>query len=750
MINFNSWKNLQIFDWFKNEVKDQKNKPTESFGVSGTEIYGGYLEEEYLGSLENNRDRYRAYNKMKKSDGTIKMCLTAVESPVLAATWKFKIMEQYLDSPQAEAQLEFMERIFSTRRLRKSVKDCLLAYRYGFSLFERYFKQIDYEGSTKLKPVLKYMLPRTIEQWMTEDGELIGVRQESYGDIGANVKIDADRLVLFTLDREADDFEGVSLLRTCYGPYVRKRANYKKIAIGNNFLSVPFLKIYNEELGAVDETALRAFANRLNKRFTERQTMSHVVFPKGFKAEEQQSNFDPEKLYKCNQFENEEIIRNFLANFLLLTKGSGSFALSNDLSDFFLRSLEGVAKEIDDTLDEGLVKPTIAMNFNEECMVEIVHSEVGGKGGVKLAQVLKELLGSGVVKSDDDLENWAREKFEMPEVDWDAREKMEAEKEKKEMEKLDRMNGMDSGDPMPMPMPNNPPMPAPKNKMDDDKENNAILENMKKKKITKASIMSQAKKSNKRIKALRENITKELTDKMEMVIDKKVKKIMKFINANKDTQKIYKLKVSDFEVSTSEVQRSITSIGLESASSEIKEISGEVTFAKAKTPNTLKKLVSVLVISDVVAMTGNIDNFLLYSALDLVGNVPDTDQISGMLKAGAIAKLSKEASRKVSALPSKIVNEARNTAYDQYSEEIESWTFYNPDPQAEICQYLAGRTILADDPDLHSYQPPLHYNCATVVIPNLKEFKNNPKPQALTPNNNQLKSINIGVKSANY
>ena len=102
---------------------------------------------------------------------------------------------------------------------------------------------------------------------------------------------------------------------------------------------------------------------------------------------------------------------------------------------------------------------------------------------------------------------------------------------------------------------------------------------------------------------------------------------------------------------------------------------------------------------------------------------------------------------KASVAPSRAVNIARQQVFEEKSDEIESYTFYNADPIAEICVYLAGKTISTTDPQLAQYQPPFHYNCATVMLPNLKKFKNNPKPKPLTPNQKQIDSINVGVKS---
>jgi hypothetical protein len=76
-------------------------------------------------------------------------------------------------------------------------------------------------------------------------------------------------------------------------------------------------------------------------------------------------------------------------------------------------------------------------------------------------------------------------------------------------------------------------------------------------------------------------------------------------------------------------------------------------------------------------------------------------------------------------------NETRMDFFDENSDELESFTFYNGDPISDICQELNGSTYSINDPDLLRYTPPLHHNCKSVMIPNLKGDKNNPQVSGL-------------------
>lgn len=68
------------------------------------------------------------------------------------------------------------------------------------------------------------------------------------------------------------------------------------------------------------------------------------------------------------------------------------------------------------------------------------------------------------------------------------------------------------------------------------------------------------------------------------------------------------------------------------------------------------------------------------------------------------------------------VNEARNAFfYDEETlQEIDAFIFTNGDPVSEICTALAGTVFSKDDPDAARYQPPLHFNCKSYIVPVLK------------------------------
>ncbi len=101
---------------------------------------------------------------------------------------------------------------------------------------------------------------------------------------------------------------------------------------------------------------------------------------------------------------------------------------------------------------------------------------------------------------------------------------------------------------------------------------------------------------------------------------------------------------------------------------------------------------------------------------------------------------------------SSVVNETRNAFFfqDDTLEEVESFTFTNGDPVSDICKDLADRVFAKDDPEAEQYFPPLHHNCKSYLVPNLKGSKN-PEidPRGLTPSNEKaIASIKFSEKNS--
>ena len=749
------------WDFFKNlgKNKEKKTDKTKPLGSSGTQIYTGYIEEDYLGILNENETQYKIFDQMSRSDGTISMCLKSYEETFLSSKWSFSVKEEFAEKEnKAQKQIDFMNEVFPEIYFRNFLNDAISFAKHGFVVFDIFYQPMEVNKKLYLAPRLKHLSARTIRQWVTdESGMLQGIIQESTNDDGFNGFIPIDRLFYYAINKRGNNFKGISLIRPCYGSYMRKVDDYKRIAIGNYFLSLPFMKIYSETKVPLKKADLERFQKVLAGRYKENKFTSHIVFPEGFKCEEVKSEFDPTKLYDCIDKEDVQMIRAFCANFLMIggQSGSGSFALGDALAKFFTKGIANSIKGLKAVIDKEIIEKTIKLNFaGQECMIEASHSEVDSEGGVNFATAIQTLVNARTISPDEKLEAFVRNKYELPKKFVDESVDPSNDPYKKPVEPSNN----DPKDPI-----NDPEDSEDESEDNDDKKANDKLKKAekdpkKKQKLTlnKDNIFKvQAERSFKRIDMLISDVEQHYTEQLYPLLNKKVKKIISYFNKNKDSQALYDLKLSDFDVPSTKIVKDITLVSEDSFDKETKDLSNVFDLSKTdnqslysyeffqKRPSTkaMKRRIKNIVQADVFDFTNKLDVTLLNTFYDAIETAEGSVAVTALLTAAGTKTIKSNLAKKASTVPQKTINNARNSVFNSREEEIESYTYYNPSPVTAICQYLNGKTVTENEKN--NYQPPLHFNCKTVVFVNLKEFKNNPKTEKLKPNKTQKAAIQI-------
>ena len=711
---------MGIFSWAKKDgpVNAGPNY-SETQGSTGTEIYGGFLDVEYLGKLVETRRRFDIYHQMRTSSATLQMCIRAVTASVLAAKWRPRVREEFEGNSDAENHLDFFEKSFDSDRLRALVKDMMTAVIYGFYLGERYYTPFYLNGKSLWAPRVRFLSQRTIDQWIIgpKSGKWEGVIQRAYGDTAVknNLTLSSNNLVHFAVDQEGDNFEGISMLRACYGNYVRKSANFKNIAIGNKILSIPFVVVtQTENTGILEEEDLEKLNKFLSRRVDGEKYRGDIILPPGFDAKDIPSSFDPVKLYESNDRENHEMARNFLCSFLLLAGGArGSFALSKDLSGFFMQSLEVLAGGIEAAINKYLIAPTFELNFGDTQTVEITHSEVGGQAGKDLAMAIATLAQVGIVMPDDSLEAWTRKKYGMPEAD-------------------------ETGIPRPgpggfLPKDND----EGENKKNDDVDEDEDGKQLSIELANRRDQQRQAQRGIRRIKRLQKDLKEVIILEMSEIIKAKKNKILKFAKEGKVPS------IEDLGTSTSRAIKNISHVVISAANDQMNDLKKTIELSYKLSQTRLRSTIKHLCNAEVNAMVAELDNATLYSMLQAMGSLGNPEQITAVVLDAALVTIeSKLSNSKTTVLPAKTINMANEVVYQEIGvSEIESYTYYNSSPVAAICKYMAGKTLKTLDAE--RYQPPFHFNCTTMRLANLKSFQGNPKSTRPAPNAKAVKSIQL-------
>ena len=404
-----------------NAVQDEE-LPTitlhrEPLGSSGTESYSGYPTEDYLQKMRGTA-RADVFDEMKRADYNVRMNLSAVKNPIKAANYE---VEPGGDSDEEKQDAELMEHMLfhdMDQTWNQFLGEALTLVDHGHSVFEKTHKAVlDHKkfGSYNGIRSFGFRSQRTIERWNLDpaNGKLVSIAQYAYGDLQRLVDIPAQHLLVFSLEKEGSNYEGISLLRPCYGAWWRKNIYLKLNAIGIERFAIP-----TPLVGVPDgQQNSQQYANLINSldALTGHQK-NYLTYPGGWKVELVGNTYDPQKVEVSIDNEDKRMTKAFLANFLELgMNGTGAYALSNDLSDFFLSGLEQLAAVIVEGINQNVIPEMIMLNRGPRMTYpKLKVSGISDKAGKELAEIYKVLAEVRAITPSDADEEHIRKRYGLP------------------------------------------------------------------------------------------------------------------------------------------------------------------------------------------------------------------------------------------------------------------------------------------------------------------------------------------------
>lgn len=745
------------------------------YGTTGTEIYAGYISEEYLKELQG-RELASIVDMMKRSDTTITMTLRALKLPIKSANWYVTIGDHDAEDPAIVAIADRQKRLIEKalfedcqKSFTRFLGEVLTFYEHGYSLFEPTFKAKfnDRElGTYNTLKNISYRSQKTIEKWNVEkDGTLRSVTQIAYGDIGKMVNIPAEDLMHFAPDQEGDNYEGISYLRAMYGSWLRKNETLKWLAAGNEKSAIPTPTVQIPSSKTSDKTE-KAAAKKMLQDYTS-NSANWLMYPEGWALSQFRLDFDPEKMLKSIAYEDQAMVNSVLASFLLLGQnGGGSLALGKDLSGFFGQTFQCTTDYISEVVQKCIIKKLIQMNFGEEpCYVSLKCESLKDDADAVFATTLKTFIDGKVITPDSPLEKFIREKYQYPVADETTARTIEApavpalevparfsEQKKKKTPDLIRETALDlreifssqvavigvdyvqllmkgkaeSTDTTSPKVPNQTDLPNYKFYTDI---------------VTFINIEAALEAT---AQVQREGVKLSEANKMRLSITThtaKVEKLESLLKQIMDLSSRYAVN-ADYMKTKSELNqlRKEFSQTLYSYKQDIPQ------WKSSKLRAQIESQVATLVDTQMGDLKKKID--LQYQSslrstdspkqlqFDLT-EVSDNYAGSSALATGA------------DIISSQTVNETR-LQVSLEDPEVESYTFVaiDDDRTTAICSELNGRTFLPDDPMLARYSPPLHYNCRSYLQINMRSFRNNPEvtTEPFAPSESAVKSITLSEK----
>jgi len=439
-------------------IARDRNDMAKSFGVSGTAITSGFLRDlgEYNGELVG-LGAIRVYEKMRRGDAQVRATLAACKMPVQSAKWEvvpaengssqletrnsgdeqvsgFDVRVSSTGAGRATASkakevaafvkdnlfggLEFRTSTggWATQNWDEVVRNALLMVDFGCAVHEEVWT-VD-RNHIRLRK-LASRLPLTFYRWHTEaDGETL-LALEQYGYRGGrflNALLPADKMALFTYNREGANFWGISLQRAMYPHWYVKSQLYRidAIACERNAMGVPVWRL-PKGFSREDRDAAFNFVTQLAAHEATGAVEPPGERTDGFRIVGYQGNL--REAMPSIEHHNIMISRAALALFMDLgtTSGHGARSVGEVHSDFFLLALQNLADQVAWEIESTAVRRLVEYNFGEGAPVpRLAVANVQSRSLAGLTDALTRLATAGLVVSDSTLRTFIRSELALP------------------------------------------------------------------------------------------------------------------------------------------------------------------------------------------------------------------------------------------------------------------------------------------------------------------------------------------------
>ncbi|MEU7170325.1 DUF935 family protein [Micromonospora tulbaghiae] len=293
------------------------------------------------------------------------------------------------------------------------LRSALLSQVWGHYPFEME-AEIDGDGRARLVTLAERM-PSTISAIHADPktGALLGIDQQLTSR-ARSPQIDAKNLVFYSRNREGTSWQGTSLIRASYAPWLLRREMLRVAAISNRRwgAGVPVAQALP---GTTPTTGQMQEAQRFAASARAGDQAGAAMIP-GFKLDiVGLSGSVPDTLGFIRFLGQEMAGAALMPHIDLGTTETGSRALGSVFLDSWMLSLESEGEAIADTATRQCATRIVDWNWGEaEPVPRVVVSGIGSRREVT-AESLQLLLNSGALAADPGLEAWVRREYRLPE-----------------------------------------------------------------------------------------------------------------------------------------------------------------------------------------------------------------------------------------------------------------------------------------------------------------------------------------------
>ncbi len=397
-------------------LKEQKNEPNlKEMGTSEPSPYTSFFRKEYNRDLQGLRG-YQMLDKMRKSDGVISGLLLSIKTPVMAGRWFIKPAEKSKKNDKISDYVWNCLTSYMSISWTQLLEESMASADFGVWIWHKVWEIRNIKGKDMV--VLKKLAPR-------HPMDIKEVKYDSHGgpesivfytktreNEGAVKELDIpiEDLLVITFKREAGDILGTSILRPAYKHWYFKDQLYKIDAIQKerHGIGIPIIKL---PPGFDKNDVANANALGRNLRANDR---AHITLPPNWTIEFAKLQGNPVDCIKSIEHHNDMIRESVLASFT----GSNTPTKEEDMS-LFLKATRFIATSICDAFNLYLIPDIVKYNFdNITDFPKLTVRQIGEQADMRtFSYALRNLIGAGVVRPDDRLEEYVRDLMDLPNVD---------------------------------------------------------------------------------------------------------------------------------------------------------------------------------------------------------------------------------------------------------------------------------------------------------------------------------------------
>lgn len=419
---------MALFDNFNFNFRRRRISPTQTAGVRGVRIIGGFIDEDELNKDLRGRERYKLFSNLLANVSIVAAGSRYFLNLIAKAQWKFEASEEDKDSEFAE-RVEQMLTDDPITPWHRIVRRSAMYRFYGFSIQEWTARRND-EGFLTFKDIA----PRpqiTIERWdVNEEGLVEGVVQTN--PITQNeIFLPRQKLVYLVDDTLSDSPEGVGIFRHLAQPGARLKRYEQLEGFGfeTDLRGIPIARGPFTELAKMEEAGdlskeqrekielpMRTFIEKHVKTPSLGLLLDSITYrDEGETAAPSQiKQWDVELLKGSNTTQeqvaatinriNHEMARIMGVEGLLLGGDKvGSLALSKDKSHNLFLLVDGALLEIAEQYDVDLVDALFRLNgWPMEMKPTMKHESVQFKDIEQITNSLRNMAGAGAMLAPDD------------------------------------------------------------------------------------------------------------------------------------------------------------------------------------------------------------------------------------------------------------------------------------------------------------------------------------------------------------